>query len=245
MSGWFGQKSKEMRETVDKEAYDKAVDENMKLKGQVDKLMLNHKESGDRLSEAERRLRELTGQSEEESIKLGLLAADETRKRDKYLNILVKDVSEILVLEQQLKSLEEKNLKLKERLSKADSAKQAEVKEHIELIKQIEGEYLIASVSSDRRARMSRKEEEEEKSKALLHQLNATVKHLATLEVLNNSVRPIVEKSVSKPSFKKSPAARRERKEKGLKGDERIGEFGKKENSPGVSKGWDDDVEIQ
>eukprot|EP00826_Nyctotherus_ovalis_P056611 TRINITY_DN7681_c0_g1_i5.p1 TRINITY_DN7681_c0_g1~~TRINITY_DN7681_c0_g1_i5.p1 ORF type:complete len:169 (+),score=58.04 TRINITY_DN7681_c0_g1_i5:70-576(+) len=165
--------------------------------------------------------------------------------RDRYLEILIKSVNEILVLEQQLKSLEEKNLKLKERLSKADSAKQAEIKEQIELIKQIEGEYLIASIPSDRRARMSRKEEEEEKSKALLHQLNDTVKHLAALEALNSSAPPIVEKAASKPSFRKSPATRYEHKEERFKGNEKVGEFSKKESSPGTSKGWDDDVEIQ
>lgn len=183
MTGWFRQKTREIRETVDKELYDKAMDDNIRLKGQIDKLTLNNKKNYDKLNEAQAMLQELTKQAEEGSIKLGLLANDKTRKKDKYVNLLVENVKKILALEKKLNVLEDKNKKLKEKQSKIDT----EIKDQTENIKQIEGEYLISSISSERRAKMSGKEEQEEKKSALSQQLKNANDWLPTLEKLYNT----------------------------------------------------------
>lgn len=249
MSGWFSQKAKEEQATVDKEVYDKALDENMKLKGQVDKLMLNHKQNAAKLQEAEARLKELLAKTEEESIKLGLLSTDTTRKKDKYTELLIGDVREILVLEQELRILEDKNLKLKKKLSKTNQARQAEIKEQTELIKQIEGDYLISSIASDQRAKMSSKEEENEKKKALIKQLKDATNNLSILENFKEAAEkyeyPLKEKAARKPSKEVSrelPTKQKSITESTAKSKER-----KVEEKTVVSQksGWDEDIDIE
>jgi len=246
MSRWFGKNSKEVPETVDKEVYDKAVSENKRLKGDVDKLMLDNKENDAKLEEAQKKLNELLIKTEEESVILGLLSTDKTREKDKYIEVLIGDVKEILVLEQELRRLEEKSIKLRERQSKPDTTKKAEIKDQMKLIKLIEGEYLISSIETDLRASMTGKEEEEKKKEAFEKQLKNATNNLSIVENLKKAAydyeNPTQEKATppKQSSHNEGKKAEKNVKENtSSKVEERV----KKEKSN--TEGWDEEVEIQ
>eukprot|EP01022_Parablepharisma_sp_SALTPOND_P012920 TRINITY_DN1681_c1_g1_i11.p5 TRINITY_DN1681_c1_g1~~TRINITY_DN1681_c1_g1_i11.p5 ORF type:complete len:230 (-),score=34.32 TRINITY_DN1681_c1_g1_i11:1443-2132(-) len=188
MASWiFGQKPREpQRETVDKEFYDKALDENIRLKEQLKKVTVNSEDRKSKLNGIEKRFKELQIQLEEDSTLLGILANDTGRNKDKYTGILISTAKEILSLEQKLKLLEDKNKKLTAKVAQPKVSKGKEIANRQSTIKEIEGEYLISSLPSAQRASMSGKEEAAEKQKALVEELEEIDKRLEVMRAMSH-----------------------------------------------------------
>ena len=242
MRSWFGQKPKEDKETVDKELYDKITDENRSLKGKIDKLSLTNKQYSTKLNEMEQRIKELNGEYENASIKLGLMANDKSKEKNEYIQILTESVKEILAFEKKLKVLDEKNKKLKEKSLKSANSKKSDIENKKRTIKQIEGDFMISSMSPEDIASMTGKEEEEEKAKALINQSKQIENAFVVLNKMkNNADGDMVVEEIE--VIEENRGNRKNRKTKANNEDDK--QFSPDKPEVNKQSGWDEEINIE
>lgn len=182
-------KKAQQSETVDKEIYDKTFDENTKLNTQFKKLAITFEERKPKLDEADKKIQQLQNKLNEGTVLLGILANDNARTSDKKLAKLAQSVREIIDLEQKIKILEDKNIKL---LAKSGNktASEKDIQNKINAIKEIEGDYNLSNINPTKRAQMSIKEEIYEKNKILSEQMENARKNAILIQKMAQIQKP-------------------------------------------------------